>query len=106
MARFAWGEGFSPFASIAARVKRSIAEAAQFTPGLWLLNRLSTVWLDAAATMRFAIHPPPDYVAVHTKFFDLIEARDGAAACSLMGDYFDRHDAQLSGALGALGAIA
>src|SRR5438445_13498708 len=49
-------------------VMRQIAEAARFTPGLWLLNRLSKLWIDAAGELRFAIRPPDDYVAVHTKF--------------------------------------
>ena len=39
-------------------VMRTIVEAAQFTPGLWLLNRLAEVWFDAAATLRFALRPP------------------------------------------------
>ena len=82
-------------------VMRVIVEAAQFTPGLWLLNRLSEVWFDAAATLRFAVRPPDDYVAVYTKFFDLIEAGDGEAASALMADYLERHDAKLVGALGA-----
>ena len=33
-------------------VMRAIAEAAQFTPGLWLLNRIADLWLDAATTLR------------------------------------------------------
>ena len=82
-------------------VMRVIVEAAQFTPGLWLLNRLSEVWFDAAATLRFAVRPPDDYVAVYTEFFDLIEAGDGEAASALMADYLERHDAKLVGALGA-----
>jgi len=82
-------------------VMRTIVEAAQFTPGLWLMNRLAEVWFDAAATLRFAVRPPDDYVAVHTRFFDLIEAGDPDAACSLMADYWERHDARLVGALGA-----
>jgi GntR family transcriptional repressor for pyruvate dehydrogenase complex len=82
-------------------IMRTIAEAAQFTPGLWLLNRLADVWFDAAATLRFAVRPPDDYVAVHTRFFDLIEAGDADSACTLMGDYLERHDAKLVGALGA-----
>ena len=82
-------------------VMRTIVEAAQFTPGLWLLNRLAEVWFDAAATLRFAVRPPDDYVAVHTRFFDLIEAGDADAACTLMADYLERHDARLVGALGA-----
>jgi DNA-binding FadR family transcriptional regulator len=82
-------------------VMRTIVEAAQFTPGLWLLNRLAAVWFDAASTLRFAVRPPDDYVAVHTRFFDLIEAGDAAAACALMAGYLERHDAALIGALGA-----
>ena len=82
-------------------VMRTIVEAAQFTPGLWLMNRLAEVWFDAATTLRFAVRPPDDYVAVHTRFFDLIEAGDPDAACSLMADYWERHDARLVGALGA-----
>ena len=82
-------------------VMRMIAEAAQFTPGLWLLNRLSEVWFDAASTLRFAVRPPDDYVAVHTRFFDLIEAGEADAACTLMAEYLERHDARLVGALGA-----
>lgn len=81
-------------------VMRTIAEAAQFTPGLWLLNRLAEVWFDAAATLRFAVRPPDDYVTVHTRFFDLIESGDPDTACALMGDYLERHDAKLVGALG------
>jgi DNA-binding FadR family transcriptional regulator len=81
-------------------VMRNIVEVAQFAPGLWLLNRLSDVWFDAAATLRFAVRPPDDYVSVHTRFFDLIEAGDADAACTLMGDYLTRHDAKLVGALG------
>ena len=81
-------------------VMRSITEVAQFTPGLWLLNLLSDVWFDAAATLRFAVRPPDDYVAVYTSFFDMLEAGDAAGACTLMGDYFERHDAMMVGALG------
>ncbi|HEX2690979.1 MAG TPA: GntR family transcriptional regulator [Kofleriaceae bacterium] len=82
-------------------VMRAITEAAQFTPGLWLLNRLSAVWFDATATLRFAVRPPDDYVAVHTRFFDLLEAGEADTARTLMGEYLERHDAKLVGALGA-----
>jgi GntR family transcriptional repressor for pyruvate dehydrogenase complex len=81
-------------------VMRTIVEAAQFTPGLWLLNRLAEVWFDAAASLRFAVRPPDDYVAVYTRFFDLLESGDADAACAVMGDYLERHDARLVGALG------
>jgi GntR family transcriptional repressor for pyruvate dehydrogenase complex len=84
-------------------VMRQIAEAARFTPGLWLLNRMSSLWLDAAHEIRFAVRPPDDYVTVHSKFFDLVEAGDADAACKLMGDYLERHDQQLAQALSVLG---
>ncbi|HUJ61316.1 MAG TPA: GntR family transcriptional regulator [Kofleriaceae bacterium] len=80
-------------------IMRAVAEAARFTPGLWLLNRMYKLWLDAASELAFAVRPPDDYVAVHSKFFDLLEARDADGACALMGEYLDRHDRLLSGAL-------
>jgi DNA-binding FadR family transcriptional regulator len=81
---------------------RQIAEAAKFTPGLWLLNRIAKLWLDAADELKFALRPPDDYVPVHGKFFDLLEAGEADAACTLMADYLERHDAMLSKALGGL----
>lgn len=83
-------------------IMRAVAEAARFTPGLWLLNRMSSLWMDAADELRMVLRPPDDYVAVHTKFFDLIEANDTDAACALMADYLERHDAKLSRSLEAL----
>ena len=80
-------------------VMRALTEAARFTPGLWLLNRLAGLWIDAADAIRFAVRPPDDYVAVHTKFFDLLEAGDHATAGTLMADYLERHDEKLVGAL-------
>jgi GntR family transcriptional regulator, transcriptional repressor for pyruvate dehydrogenase complex len=73
-------------------VMRAIVEAARFTPGLWLLNRVADIYLDLASTLRFAVKAPDDYVAVHTKFFDLLETNQGAAAVALMNDYLERHD--------------
>jgi DNA-binding GntR family transcriptional regulator len=80
-------------------VMRSIAEAAKFTPGLWLLNRFADLWFDAADAIKFAVKLPEDYVQVHHKFFDLIESGDADGACALMSTYLDRHDADLIKAL-------
>ena len=100
MAR-AWSLRDQPaYASEDFEVMRHIVEAAKFTPGLWLLNRVADIWLDAASALRFAIRAPDDYVAVHNKFFDLIERGDGDGACALMTEYLERHDARLAGALG------
>ncbi len=80
-------------------VMRQIAEAAQFTPGVWLLNRLANIWLDAAGALSFVVRPPDDYVQVHTKLFDLLETGDADAACSLMTAYLARHDDKITKAL-------
>lgn len=73
-------------------VMRAIVEAARFTPGVWMLNRVADIYLDLAVVLRFAIKAPDDYVAVHTKFFDMLEGGQGDAACDLMKDYLLRHD--------------
>ena len=80
-------------------IMRSCAEAARFTPGLWLLNRIAQLWLDAANVLRFAVRPPEDYVAVHGRFFELLEGGDADGACALMSSYLDRHDSQMARAL-------
>lgn len=74
---------------------RSIVEAARFTPGLWLLNRFADIWVDGASALAFAVRPPEDYVAVHTRFFDHLESGAADAAVALMADYLDRHDQKL-----------
>lgn len=76
-------------------VMRQIAEAARFTPGLWLLNRVADIWLDAAAALRLALRPPDDYVAVHTRFFELLEDGQGEAAQRHMDEYLGRHDSRI-----------
>lgn len=80
-------------------VMRQIVEAARFTPGLWLLNRVAEIWIDAAAAVRFAIRAPDDYVPTLTRFFDLVESGDADAAVALMGDYLQRHDDRIVSAL-------
>jgi len=80
-------------------VMRQIAEAAQFTPGLWLLNRVAEIWLDAASALQFVVRAPDDYVVTYTKFFDLLEAGDNTAATALMTEYLERHDQKIVAAL-------
>ncbi len=83
-------------------VMRAIVEAAKFTPGLWLLNRLADIWADTCDAIRFAIRPPDDYVASHSKFFDKIESGDPDGAVQVMADYIERHDRSMTKALEAL----
>ena len=84
-------------------IMRAITEAARFTPGLWLLNRISKLWLDAARELRFAIRPPEDYVSAHSKYFDLVDDGRVDEAVAHMTQYLERHDEQLTKALQVLG---
>jgi GntR family transcriptional repressor for pyruvate dehydrogenase complex len=103
MAR-AWSMRDTPaFAREDFEVMRQIAESARFTPGLWLLNRIAKLWIDAASELHFAVRPPDDYVAVYAKFFDLIEAGECDAALKLMSEYLERHDSSMAKALQVLG---
>jgi GntR family transcriptional regulator, transcriptional repressor for pyruvate dehydrogenase complex len=103
MAR-AWSMREQPsYASEDFEVMRQIVEAAKFTPGLWLLNRVAHIWLDAASAMRFVIRPTDDYVAVHTKFFDLLERGESDAAVAHMAEYLERYDSKVTQALHAMG---
>ncbi len=83
-------------------IMRHVTEAACFTPGLWLLNRMSQLWIDTASELRFAVRPPDDYVAVHNEFFDLLEEGNGVAAHAVMAQYLERHDGLLAAALGGV----
>lgn len=85
-------------------IMRQITEAARFTPGLWLLNRISQLWLDAARELRFAVRPPDDYVASHSKYFDLIEDGKADEACAHMAAYLERHDELLTKTMEMFGA--
>jgi DNA-binding FadR family transcriptional regulator len=80
-------------------VMRAIAEAARFTPGLWLLNRLAKLWDQSATVLAFAVRPPDDYVATYSRFFDLLEQGRVDVALELMNDHLERHDSQLEKAL-------
>jgi DNA-binding FadR family transcriptional regulator len=99
MAR-AWSMRESPsYAREDFEVLRTVTEVAGFTPGLWLLNRLADIYLDVASTLRFAIQAPADYVPMHSKFFDLIEAGEAEKASAVMADYLERHDAAITSLL-------
>jgi GntR family transcriptional regulator, transcriptional repressor for pyruvate dehydrogenase complex len=99
MAR-AWAMRDQPnYAAEDFEVMRHICEAAKFTPGLWMLNRIADIWLDAASALRFVVRAPDEYVAVHTKFFDMIEAGNGNAAAELLCEYLTRHDEKIAQAL-------
>ncbi len=81
-------------------VMRSIVEAADFAPGVWMLNRLAGVYLDIARTVSGTVPPPPEYVLAYDQFLDALEDGDAARALRLETEYLENHDKRLLAFLG------
>ncbi len=98
----AWGLREDPVAHARAdlEVMRLLIEGASFTPGLWALNRIATIWIELIEALRSIVRVPDDYVETYSRFFDQIAAGQVAAACELMAAHLHRHDEQLLDATG------
>ncbi len=81
------------------QIMRAVVEGAGFLPAVWLLNRLSGVYLDCARAMSGAFKAPADYLEAHGRFLDALERNDGETACHTIADYLERHDQALVSAL-------
>jgi GntR family transcriptional repressor for pyruvate dehydrogenase complex len=81
------------------QVMRAIVEGAGFLPAVWMLNRLSGVYLEVARAMSGTFKPPGDYLEAHGKFIDALDKNDGDTACKTIADYLERHDRALVSAL-------
>jgi GntR family transcriptional regulator, transcriptional repressor for pyruvate dehydrogenase complex len=88
------------FASEDFQVIRALAEAAGSLPAMWMVNRLSAVYLDIARHLSGAVSPPPEYPEVYQRMLGLIDAGDYQAAAREIDGYLDRHDRRLVTALG------
>lgn len=82
-------------------VIRGVVEAAGLLPALWVLNRVSSVYLEVAETLSGQFKPPADYHEAHTKFLDALDRGDADAAVAIMSDYLERHDSKLVSSLEA-----
>jgi GntR family transcriptional repressor for pyruvate dehydrogenase complex len=73
-------------------VMRAVVEAGNFLPAVWLLNRLSAIYLDIAQSLTGTMAPPDNYVDSHGRFLDALEANDAKRAAVIMDEYLDAHD--------------
>ena len=80
-------------------VIRSVVEAAHFLPAVWLLNRLSGVYLDIAASLSGNLQPPATYLDAHERFLTALDVGDGPGAAKIIEAYLDEHDRNLMSAL-------
>lgn len=92
----------SAFAAEDFQVIRAVAEAAGSFPAMWMINRISGVYLDMARSLAGAIPPPSEYLTAYAKVLDHVEKGDGEAAARELDAYLDRHDQKLLGLLGHL----
>jgi GntR family transcriptional repressor for pyruvate dehydrogenase complex len=90
------------FAAEDFQVIRALCEAANSFPAMWMVNRISGVYLDMARSLAGAIPPPSDYLAAYGRVLDHVDKGDGEAAAGELDTYLDRHDQKLLGLLGHL----
>ncbi|HEU5059958.1 MAG TPA: GntR family transcriptional regulator [Kofleriaceae bacterium] len=90
------------FAAEDFQVIRALCEAASSFPAMWMVNRISGVYLDMARSLAGAIPPPSEYVAAYGKVLDHIDKGDAEAAARELDAYLERHDQKLLTLLGHL----
>jgi DNA-binding FadR family transcriptional regulator len=90
------------FAAEDFQVIRAVAEAAGSLPAMWMVNRISGVYLDMARSLAGAIPPPSEYLTAYARVLDLVEKGDGEGAARELDAYLDRHDQKLLTLLGHL----
>lgn len=83
-------------------VIRGVAEAANFLPAVWLLNRLSGVYLEIAVSLTGSIRPPDNYLEAHNALFEALERNDADESARILREYLDDHDDALIAALGPI----
>jgi len=90
------------FAAEDFQVIRALCEAAHSLPAMWMVNRISGVYLDMARSLAGAIPPPSEYLTAYGKVLDHVDQADGEAAARELDAYLDRHDQKLLALLGHL----
>lgn len=97
LAEDAWACRKQPgdFAAADFAMIRSVFEAADNLPAVWILNRVSGVYVDIARSVSGAMPPPTDYVASHQGWIGALESGDPDTAVHQLHQYFVRHDARL-----------
>lgn len=83
-------------------VMRSVVEAANFLPAVWMLNRLSGIYVDIASTLTGSMSPPDHYVQAHEEFLQTLERGDGEGAAAIIEKYLGDHDARIIAMLGGI----
>lgn len=81
-------------------VVRSVVEAADLLPALWLMGSLAGVYSQIAAHLVGGAPISPDYRRSYEIVLDALETGNTKVACAALAAYFDRHDRRLLAGLG------
>lgn len=81
-------------------VLRSLAEAGDFMPGLWILNSFAPVYFELAGLVSGGLPVPEHYVESWAAFFGALERGDGGGATAHLDAYLRAHDDALFDLLG------
>jgi len=81
-------------------VVRSVVEAADLLPALWLMGSLAGVYAQIAEHLVGVARLSPDYRRSYEIVLDALEAGNIKVACAALAAYFDRHDRRLLAGLG------
>ncbi len=75
---------------------RSITEAAEFLPALWMLNSLAGTYLEFGRTMMGSPSMvPDDYLTTYEVVFSALEQNDADTACKAMSRYLELYDQRI-----------
>lgn len=77
------------------QVVRALAEAAGSLPAMWMVNRISGVYLDIVSTLAGALQPPDEYRTAYGELLDLIDSGNVDRAAQTLDAYLHRHDERL-----------
>lgn len=78
---------------------REIMSAADFLPGLFMMNTLGRTYLTLARTITGAAMIPDDYLVSYEMVLAALEKNDGEKASAAMTKYLEEHDSRLLTAL-------
>jgi GntR family transcriptional regulator, transcriptional repressor for pyruvate dehydrogenase complex len=78
---------------------REIMSAADFLPGILMMNTLGRTYLTLARTITGAASIPDDYLVSYEMVLAALEKNDGEKASAAMVRYLDEHDSRLLTAL-------
>ena len=83
------------FVSADFRMMRSVVEAAEMMPAVWMLNSVAGVYLGIAQQVSFGATVAEDYLEVMDVIFTALERGEGEAASRRLEAYLERHDRRL-----------